>query len=105
VADDVAMIHEGKIVMCDSLEDIKASHHYITLRFPDSLQEGPQLPGALSVEGKGQEWTVLCNGDLDELTERARAMGCEIFNEGTPTLEDIFVAHAGVDRAALREVG
>ena len=105
VADDVAMIHRGEIVMCDSFENIRENHQCVTLRFPESLQEGPQFPGALSVEGKGQEWTVLCKGDLDELTERSRAMGCEIFNEGTPTLEDIFVAHAGVDRAALREVG
>lgn len=104
VADDVAMIHEGKIVMCDTLENIKASHHSITLRFTDPLQEKPQLPGILSIKGKAHEWTALCNGDLDELVTRARAMDCEIFDEGASTLEDIFVAHVGVDRAALREV-
>lgn len=103
VADDVAMIHNGEIVMCDSLENIKASHHYITLRFSEPLQEEPQLPGALSVEGKGQEWTAFCNGDLDELSTRVRAMGCEVFDEWIPTLEDIFVARVGIDRAALRE--
>lgn len=103
VADDVAMIHEGEIVMCDSLEDIRASHHFVTLRFPDSTPEQPQLPGALSIEGKGQEWTALCNGELDEVFARAKAMDCEIFEDMPPTLEDIFVARVGVDRAALRE--
>jgi ABC-2 type transport system ATP-binding protein len=103
VADDVAMIHEGEIVMCDSLENIRASHHLMTLRFPEPLSKIPDFPGALFVEGEGQEWTVLFNGDPDDLSEKARAMGCEVFNEGVPTLEDIFVARVKVDRAALRE--
>jgi len=103
VADDVAMIHEGKVVMCASLEEIKDSHHFVTLRFPDSLPEQPQLPGALSIEGKGQEWTALCNSKLEEVCERATAMGCEVFEDRPPTLEDIFVARVGVDRASLRE--
>ena len=103
VADDVAMIHEGEVVMCSSFDDIRAGHHFITLRFPEPIPERPQLPGVLSIEGKGQEWTALCNGDLNEVRARARAMGCEIFEDSSPTLEDIFVARAGVDRAALRE--
>jgi len=104
VADDVAMIHRGEIVMCDSLENIKASHHIVTLRFPAPLEKRPQIPGALSIEGKGNEWTALCNGDRDEVCERAREMGCEILEVDSPTLEDIFVARVGVDRAALKEV-
>jgi ABC-2 type transport system ATP-binding protein len=103
VADDVAMIHEGKIVMCDSLEDIRANHHYVTLRFSHSPPEQPQLPGALSIEGKGREWTALCNDKLEEVCERAKAMDCEVFEDRPPTLEDILVARVGVDRAALRE--
>jgi ABC-2 type transport system ATP-binding protein len=103
VADDVAMIHEGEVVMCDSLEEIKASHHFVTLRFPESLPEQPQLPGALSIDGKGKEWTALCNDKLDEVCARAKAMGCEVFEDRPPTLEDIFVARVGVDRASLRE--
>jgi ABC-2 type transport system ATP-binding protein len=103
VADDVAMIHEGEVVMCASLEDIKASHHLITLRFPEYLTEKPHISGTLYIEGKGQEWTVLCNGELDELFAKARDMGCEIFHDVPPSLEDIFVAHVGIDRLALKE--
>jgi ABC-2 type transport system ATP-binding protein len=103
VADDVAMIHEGEVVMCDSIEKIRTSHHFVTLRFPEPIAEQPQLPGVLSIEGKGQEWTALFNNELDEVCMRAKAMGCEIFQDRPPTLEDIFVARAGVDRSALRE--
>jgi ABC-2 type transport system ATP-binding protein len=103
VADDVAMIHEGELVMCDSLEDIKASHHLMTLRFPEPLPEKPQFAGILSIEGKGQEWTALCNGELDEIYAKARDIGCEIYQDIPPSLEDIFVAHAGIERLALKE--
>ncbi len=104
VADDVAMIHEGEIVMCAPLEDIWASHHRVTLRFSEPPPNRPHLPGVLSIEEKSGQWTALCEGELDELRASAKAMGGEIFEETPPKLEDIFVARAGVDRAALREV-
>ena len=104
VADDVAMIHNGQIVMHDSLENIRASHHLVTLRFPEPIKELPRFPGVLSVEGKGDEWTILCNGNFTKMCEEAKARGCEIFEETSPSLEDIFVARVGVDRASLREV-
>ena len=104
VADDVAMIHNGQIVMHDSLENIRGSHHFVTLRFPEPLTEPPQFPEALSIEGKGDEWTVLCNGNFTKMFEESKARGCEIFEETPPSLEDIFVARVGVDRASLREV-
>jgi ABC-2 type transport system ATP-binding protein len=103
VVDDVAMIHNGEIVMHDSLENIRESHHFITLRLPEPVTEPPQFSGALSIEGKGDEWTVLCNGKLETVCEKARSMGYEFFKEDPPSLEDIFVAYAGVDRSALRE--
>jgi ABC-2 type transport system ATP-binding protein len=103
VADDVAMIHNGQIVMHDSLENIRKSHHFVTIRFPEPVQKPPRFPGALSIEGKGDEWTVLCNGNFTKMCEEAKAMGCEIFEEAPPSLEDIFVARVGVDRASLRE--
>jgi hypothetical protein len=98
------MIHEGEIVMCDSLEKIKTSHHSITLRFLEPLNEKPDFPGALSVEGKEREWTVLCNGELNEASAKAQDMGCEVYRNMPPTLEDIFVARVGIDRVSLKEV-
>jgi ABC-2 type transport system ATP-binding protein len=103
VADDVAMIHAGEIVMSATLEEIRDRHLCVTLSFPETPPNRPDLPGMLSIEGEGCKWTALCEGEWGELLAAAKALGCEISKGPPPKLEDIFVARAGVDRAALRE--
>jgi ABC-2 type transport system ATP-binding protein len=103
VADDVAMIHRGKLVMCEPLDAVKASHHRLTLRFSESVSERPSLPGALSWEGGGREWTAVYNGDLGQLRAAVQTLDAEVVEQATPSLEDIFVARVGVDRGRLRE--
>jgi len=60
VADRVAMIHAGKLVLCGELDEVKAGHRHLTLRFEQPPTGRPELPGALNCEGEGREWTVLC---------------------------------------------
>ncbi len=103
VADEVAMIHGGRIVMHDTLDDIKASHHRVTLRFSEPRADKPELPGALSWAGSDREWTAVANGDLEELRVTAQALGAEIVDQAEPSLEDIFVARIGVERRQMRE--
>lgn len=103
VADEVAMIHKGRLVLCDDLDTIKAGHHQVTLHFDEPQTEAPTLTGAISVQGDGREWSALCNGQLDQVRAEAQETGAKIVSESTPTLEDIFVARAGARRTALRE--
>lgn len=103
VADDVAMIHEGEVVMSAPLEAIRASHHKVTLRFSVAPPGVPELPGLLAIEGEGCNWTALCEGERSTLLASAKALKCEIVEKPTPSLVDIFVARAGGDRAALQE--
>lgn len=92
VADSVAIIHHGQMVLIDSLNNIKETHHRLTLRFDESQATAPQLPGALSCSGGPLEWTLLCNGQIDQLKEAARKLNAHIVDRSTPTLEDIFIA-------------
>ena len=98
VADDVAMIHRGKVVLQDTMDAVKASHRRVTLSFPEPLAGAPNLPGVLAWEGSGREWTAVCNGRIEELREAARAMGGAIVEEASPSLEDVFVARVGAGR-------
>lgn len=95
ISDQVAMMHQGKVVLCGPLDDIKQNHHRITLRFETPLPRPPALHGALSVVGSGHEWTAICNGARSELTAAAIGLGARIVAENTPSLDEIFVARVG----------
>lgn len=95
VSDHVAMVHQGKLVLCGPLDEIKAQHRRVTLRFDAAQSKPPVIPGALSVTGAGKEWTALCNGARTELPVIAANLGARIMGEQGPSLNEIFVAHAG----------
>jgi len=103
VADDVGMIHAGRLVLNAPLDQIKASHHRLTLRFQTSQTAPPRFPGVLFCEGEGLEWTVLCDGSLDALRAAAEKQGARIVEEGIPTLEEIFVGRVKQTPSARKE--
>jgi ABC-2 type transport system ATP-binding protein len=95
VADRVALIDRGRIVFSGALDDIKETHHRLTIRFPDTLNSPPAFPGALVWEGEGREWAAVCSGRLDDLQEAAAACGAEVVGQRVPSLDEIFVARVG----------
>jgi ABC-2 type transport system ATP-binding protein len=92
VADRVAILHDGKILLAAQLDEIKETHLRLTLRFASALDRPPTLLGMLSCEGAGMEWTCLCNGDGEQLRRAADAIGATVVDESTPTLDEIFVS-------------
>jgi ABC-2 type transport system ATP-binding protein len=95
VSDHIAMLHQGKLVLCGSLDEIKAQHRRFTLYFEIAQEAAPIIAGALNVNGKGKEWSVMCNGARQELPALAAKLGARIVEEHAPSLNEIFVAHAG----------
>ena len=95
VSDCIAMINHGKIVLCAPLDEIKADHHRLMVRFKEPRERPPALPGMLACEGSGREWTAVCNGQLDEFKASVARLDGEILEQGVPTLEEIFVARIG----------
>ncbi len=64
VADRVAMIHDGRVGLSGPLPEILQNHRRLVLRFESPQPTEPKLPGAISCQGAGREWTVLCNGGV-----------------------------------------
>jgi ABC-2 type transport system ATP-binding protein len=99
VSDHIAMVHQGRMVLCGSLDDIKAQHRRFTLHFETAQPKPPVVAGALSVTGTGKEWAVMCNGACAELPSKlpliAAGLDARIVEERVPSLNEIFVAHAG----------
>jgi ABC-2 type transport system ATP-binding protein len=91
VADRVAIIHQGRILLTATMDEIKDSHRRVTLRFGQSLEQAPSLVGALSVDGGGAEWTYVCSGEREQLRRAAEALGATVVGEAALSLDEIFV--------------
>ncbi|MBX3440653.1 MAG: ABC transporter ATP-binding protein [Planctomycetaceae bacterium] len=100
VADRVAMLHGGRLILSGELQSVLDGHTRLTLRFEEPRDARPALPGALSWDGEGREWTVICNGQLAELRAAASRAQATIVEEAQPSLDEVFVArvHSGQQR-------
>ena len=92
VADDVAMIHHGRLAFLMSMEEIKATHQRRVVRFPSEVDVFPVVDGVLHVEGEGKEWAVISHGDPAETAQALKAMDAEILEDSVPSLDTLFVA-------------
>jgi len=95
VSDRIAMIKNGRVLFCDTLDGIQGAHARVTLRFELPHQKPPQLCGALAWEGRDREWTAVCEKPLGELRPAIDALGASIVEESRLNLDEIFVARAG----------
>jgi ABC-2 type transport system ATP-binding protein len=93
VADHVAIIHQGRILLTAPMEEIKETHRRMTLRFGQALDRAPSLVGSLSCVGEGAEWTYICSGKSDQLRQAAVALGATVVDDAALTLDEIFVSH------------
>ncbi len=95
VADRIAMVHAGKLMVHDTLQQIKTEHHRVTLRSSNGQTDAPKLPGAMSSERVGPDWKVVCFAPEADVRAAAQSTGLEIVSIERPSLDDIFVARAG----------
>jgi ABC-2 type transport system ATP-binding protein len=99
VADDLAMMVNGEVVFSGQLDDIKESHHRLVVRFETPQRVAPEIAGALSISGSGLEWTVICNGSRPDVLAAATKAGGRVVAEGSPSLDEIFIARVGAKAA------
>jgi ABC-2 type transport system ATP-binding protein len=92
VADRIAIIHEGRVLLTSSMDEIKDHHRRLTLRFEQSISEPPALVGTLSRAGQGAEWTYVCSGESRQLRSAAEALGATVVDDAALTLDEIFVS-------------
>jgi len=103
VADRVAMIHQGKLVLNQTMESVKETHHRVVIRFAQGQDAPADFPGLLHRHRDGRDWTLICEGTREEVQAAVSGDGREILELASPTLEDVFVARAG-GRVELLEV-
>ena len=99
VADVVAIMREGKLLVVESLDTLKCQTLELTITTAAGTMALPELPGQiLSSRRRRQQWQVLARGlgesDVDRLRDHASVVAVE---ERTPGLEEIFVAYMQSD--------
>ena len=92
VADRVAIIHQGRILLTAPMDEIKETHRRVTLRFGQSLGRPAALVGTLSFEGEGPDWTYICSGESGQLRRAAEAIGATVMEDASLSLDEIFVS-------------
>jgi hypothetical protein len=92
VADRVAIIHQGRIMLSASLDEIKETHRRVTLHFGQALERPPSLVGTLSFAGQGAEWTYVCSGESEQLRRAAEAIGATVVEDAALSLDEVFVS-------------
>jgi ABC-2 type transport system ATP-binding protein len=92
VADEVAIIHRGRILLAATMDEIKESHRRVTLRFDEPVDRPPALVGTISSAGSGAEWTYVCNGESLQLRRAAEAIGATVVDDTALSLDEIFLS-------------
>jgi ABC-2 type transport system ATP-binding protein len=95
VCDWLAMIDRGRIVLCGRLDEIKASHRRLTVRFDEPQARRPALESALVCDGFGRDWIVVCPGRPEDLAVELAWVGGRIVDEHGASLDEIFVSRVG----------
>ena len=92
VADELAIIHQGRILLAATMDEIKDTHRRVTLRFDEPLDRPPTLVGTISYAGQGAEWTYICSGESQQLRRAAEAIGATVVDDTALSLDEIFVS-------------
>jgi ABC-2 type transport system ATP-binding protein len=106
MSDHLALIDQGRILLAGSLDEIHARHWRMTVRSnggpgaPQALPDRLGVDGVLHVRADGDEATLTCDGEREAIEAGLRRAGYDCLACAPATLDEIFFARAGSDRAA-----
>ncbi len=95
VSDQLAMIHQGRVLLSGRLDEVRERHRVLHLHFDQTLSQPPKIEAALQLKGAGKSWSALL---CDLTASRRRAIveaGARIAEESVPTLDEIFFGRVG----------
>jgi ABC-2 type transport system ATP-binding protein len=108
MADEIVLIHRGKVVLDGSLEAVRSSFARTTLHLDydgdgSFLAHLPQVSRA-TIDNHGAELTLDGNTDPQKILEAAVGrLRIRRFEVGAPSLEEIFIEKVGAETLAAEE--
>lgn len=95
VADIVAILREGRLVLLDRLEDLKTQIRELTITLRDGVARPPGMSvPVLSERFRDRQWRMIARGASEEqVVELRNHAAVSAIDSRTPSLEEIFVAY------------
>jgi ABC-2 type transport system ATP-binding protein len=95
VADFVAIVHAGRLLVVERLDELKRTTRQLTITVADSAATLPEFAGErIYGRRRGRQWDVLVRGLDETAIEQLRfAEHIVAIESRTPSLEEIFVAY------------
>lgn len=104
VADRIAVMKSGRIVLSGTVEEIKGAHTRLVVQFAQTQNSAPVIPGAFVLTGSGRDWVVVGESGDASLAAAIEKLGGRVMERTEATLDDIFVARIGRLAGAAEEV-
>ena len=94
IADHIGIIHQGKMIVAGSLDNIKARYQRLHVVFANPVE----LPvrwadGVESVRQEGRVVSILASHNIDAIVEQARSIPGAVVERFPVTLKEIFLEH------------
>lgn len=92
IADNVCILHRGRLVIDASLDDMRRSYRRIDLVFP-SPAEKPEMrvAGVESIRTSGRQMTIFASRNADAVVERAHSLHVSSVEVGSVSLREMFL--------------
>lgn len=91
IADEVAILHDGRLRARAALDDLKTSTRRLRAVYPQAPPDTFPVPGLLRAERSNHHVTLTVNGFTDALPATLRAGGAESVEVIDMSLEEIFI--------------
>jgi ABC-2 type transport system ATP-binding protein len=92
IADQICVLHAGRLVLDSSLDDLRQSYRRIDLVFPSTPSELEfRINGVEECRTRGRQMTVLASRNAEGVVARARDFQATSINVAPVALRDIFL--------------
>ena len=93
VADIVAIVRQGRLLVCEDLDQLKAGTTAVTATLREQYVPSELPEGVLTATLRGRQWQLMVRADLETAGSFVKQLpGVEHVETHRPALEDIFVA-------------
>ena len=96
ICDHIGIIHEGKILLENSIDHLKSNVRKVQVAFKDSIpEEIKNSEDILNIANKGKVYEIIVNDNIEKLIDEIRKYNPILLETIDMSLEEIFIYKMG----------